>query len=111
MNLAIRKCKEIGVSTFCVMNSHHFGATGLYAEMAAREGAIALVTSSARTVAVIHTGGTIQVLGTNPIAFAAPSGRGHPFLLDMSPSAVAANKVKVYAFCWDPTTSGVGGRR
>ena len=85
MNLAIRKCKEIGVGAVSVMNSHHFGATGLYAEMAAREGAIALVTSSARTVAVIPTGGTMPVLGTNPIAFAAPSGRGHPFLWTCPP--------------------------
>ena len=106
MNLAIRKCTEIGVGAVSVMNSHHFGATGLYAEMAAREGAIALVTSSARTVAVIPTGGTMPVLGTNPIAFAAPSGRGHPFLLDMSTSAVAANKVKVYAYHGTPLPVG-----
>ena len=86
MNLAVKKCKEIGFGAVSVVNSHHFGATGLYAEMAARQGAVALVTSSARTVAVIPTGGTTPVLGTNPIAFAAPSSQGDPFLLDMSTS-------------------------
>lgn len=106
MNLAVKKCKEIGVGAVSVVNSHHFGATGLYAEMAARKGAIALVTSSARTIAVIPTGGTAPVLGTNPIAFAAPSSKGDPFLLDMSTSAVAANKVKVYAYHQMPLPIG-----
>jgi LDH2 family malate/lactate/ureidoglycolate dehydrogenase len=106
MNLAVKKCKQIGVGAVSVFNSHHFGATGIYAEMAARQGAIALVTSSARTVAVIPTGGTTPVLGTNPIAFAAPSSQGDPFLLDMSTSAVAANKVKVYAYHQTPLPVG-----
>lgn len=106
MNLAVNKCKRIGIGAVSVVNSHHFGATGLYAEMAARKGAIALVTSSARTVAVIPTGGTTPVLGTNPIAFAAPASRGDPFLLDMSTSAVAANKVKVYAYHQTPLPVG-----
>jgi len=106
MNLAVKKCKEIGVGAVSVVNSHHFGATGIYAEIAARNGAVALVTSSARTVAVIPTGGTTPVLGTNPIAFAAPSGKGNPFLLDMSTSAVAANKVKVYAYHQTPLPTG-----
>lgn len=106
MNLAVQKCKRIGIGAVSVVNSHHFGATGLYAEMAARKGAIALVMSSARTVAVIPTGGTTPVLGTNPIAFAAPASRGDPFLLDMSTSAVAANKVKVYAYHQTPLPVG-----
>lgn len=106
MNLAILKCSRVGVGAVSVVNSHHFGATGIYAEMAARRGVIALVTSSARTVAVIPTGGKMPVLGTNPIAFAAPSSAGDPFLLDMSTSAVAANKVKVYAYHQTPLPAG-----
>lgn len=106
MNLAIEKCGNIGIGAVSVVNSHHFGATGIYAEMAARCGAVALVTSSARTVAVIPTGGQTPVLGTNPIAFAAPSSGGDPFVLDMSTSAVAANKVKVYAYHQTPLPVG-----
>jgi len=106
MNLAVQKCKRIGVGAVSVVNSHHFGATGLYAEMAARKGVVALVTSSARTVAVIPTGGSRPVLGTNPIAFAAPASRDDPFVLDMSTSAVAANKVKVYAYHQTPLPVG-----
>jgi LDH2 family malate/lactate/ureidoglycolate dehydrogenase len=36
------------------------------------------------------------VLGTNPIAFAAPAKRNAPFLLDMATSSVANNKIKVH---------------
>jgi LDH2 family malate/lactate/ureidoglycolate dehydrogenase len=38
----------------------------------------------------------VPVLGTNPIAFAAPAKRNSPFLLDMATSAAANNKIKVY---------------
>lgn len=71
---------------------------------------MSLVTSSARTVAVIPEGGSSAVLGTNPIAFAAPSQGEDPFLLDMSTSAVAANKVKVHALPRLATAAGLGGR-
>jgi LDH2 family malate/lactate/ureidoglycolate dehydrogenase len=36
------------------------------------------------------------VLGTNPLAFAAPGGRNPPFVLDMATTTVAGNKIKVY---------------
>jgi LDH2 family malate/lactate/ureidoglycolate dehydrogenase len=106
MNLAIKKCAAIGIGAVTVFNSHHFGAAGLYAEMAARRGMVALVTSSARTVAVIPTGGAMPLLGTNPIAFAAPGRKHEPFLLDMSTSAVAANKIKVYSYHGTPLPAG-----
>src|SRR6185437_16383201 len=60
-------------------------------------GMIGLVTSSARTVAVVPTFAAEPMLGTNPIAFAAPAGRNPPVLLDMATSVVAANKVRVRA--------------
>jgi LDH2 family malate/lactate/ureidoglycolate dehydrogenase len=58
---------------------------------------IGLVASSARTVALVPTFGAEPVLGTNPLAFAAPAGRNPPVLFDIATSVVAANKVKVYA--------------
>jgi LDH2 family malate/lactate/ureidoglycolate dehydrogenase len=36
------------------------------------------------------------VLGTNPLAFAAPAHRNKPFVLDMATTTVAAGKVKVH---------------
>lgn len=98
MRLAIDKAKASGLGAVTVFNSHHFGAAGYYAAMAAEAGLIGLVTSTARTVAVVPTRAAVPVLGTNPISFAAPAKRNRPFLLDMATSTVAANKVKVYQF-------------
>jgi LDH2 family malate/lactate/ureidoglycolate dehydrogenase len=86
MQLAIRKCKEFGTATVAVRNSGHFGCAGSYAAMAASEGFIAAVTSNTDEPALVPTGGTRAMLGTNPIAFAAPSRSDRPFLLDMSTS-------------------------
>ncbi len=47
---------------------------------------------------LVPTGAAAPVLGTNPIAFAAPAGHNADFVLDMATTTVAANKVKVYQF-------------
>lgn len=96
MELAIAKAKAAGIAAVSVVNSHHFGAAGYYAALAPCQGLIGLVTSSTRTINVVPTRGTAPVLGTNPIAFAAPAGRNRPFLLDMATATTAANKVRVY---------------
>jgi LDH2 family malate/lactate/ureidoglycolate dehydrogenase len=96
MELAIRKAKAAGVGVVTVRNSHHFGAAGYYAAMASAQGLLGLVTSATRTIGVVPTRAAVPVLGTNPIAFAAPARRNRPFRLDMATSTVAANKVRVY---------------
>jgi LDH2 family malate/lactate/ureidoglycolate dehydrogenase len=96
MELAISKAQVMGVGVVSVFNSHHFGAAGYYALLAARQGLIGMVTSATRSINTVPTRGAIPVLGTNPIAFAAPAGRNRPFSLDMATSSTAANKVKVY---------------
>lgn len=106
MLMACDKADQSGVGIVGVRNSHHFGATGLYAELAAKRGLIGFVTSSTSVASVIPTHGAEPLLGTNPIAFAAPAERHEPFLLDMSTSAVAVNKVKVYALNEKPLPAG-----
>src|SRR5262245_52044566 len=54
-----------------------------------------MVTSATRSINTVPTRASAALLGTNPIAFAAPAGRNRPFLLDMATSSVAANKVRV----------------
>jgi LDH2 family malate/lactate/ureidoglycolate dehydrogenase len=46
------------------------------------------------------------VMGTNPLAFAAPARRNAPFQLDMATTTVAAGKVKVYKLNHKPLPSG-----
>ena len=96
MDLAVHKAQAMHVGVVTVVNSHHFGAAGYYAAMASARGMVGMVTSATRTVAVVPTRAKVPVLGTNPIAFAAPARRNAPFLLDMATSAAANNKVKVY---------------
>src|SRR5260370_18174986 len=95
MELAIKKAKEMHVGVVTAFNSHHFGAAGYYAAMAPKRGLVGMVTSATRTIGVDPTRARVPVLGTNPIAFAAPTRRNRPFLLDMATASVPANTVKV----------------
>ncbi len=95
METAIAKARAAGVGVVTVRNSHHFGAAGYYASLAAAAGLVGMVTSATRTINTVPTRGRDAVLGTNPIAFAAPARRNRPFLLDMATATTAANKVKV----------------
>lgn len=106
MRLAIDKARTLGIGAASVLNSKHFGATGYYARLAATDGLIGLVTTSTFSTAVVPTGASQARLGTNPIAFAAPTPTGEPFLLDMSTSVTAVNKVRVYERTGTPLPDG-----
>jgi LDH2 family malate/lactate/ureidoglycolate dehydrogenase len=106
MELAIGKAAASGVGVVCVRNSTHFGAAGFYAAMASRRGLLGMVTCTTRGNPVLPTRSAVPVLGTNPIAFAAPTRRNTPFLLDMSTSTVAQNKVKVFDLQGRPLPPG-----
>ncbi len=107
MGLAVAKARTAGLGAVAVRRSHHFGAAGYYARIASDAGMVGLVTTTTRTRAVVPTGGSTPLLGTNPIAFAAPTtDPKRPFLLDMSTSSVAVNKVKVYDYLGKPLPAG-----
>ncbi|WP_205739766.1 Ldh family oxidoreductase [Georgenia sp. SYP-B2076] len=107
MALAVAKARTAGMGAVAVHRSHHFGAAGYYARIAADAGMVGLVTTTTRARAVVPTRGSTPLLGTNPIAFAAPTtDPERPFLLDMSTSSVAVNKVKVYDFLDKPLPAG-----
>jgi LDH2 family malate/lactate/ureidoglycolate dehydrogenase len=106
MELAIKKAQTMGVGMVAVRHSSHFGAAGYYAALAPEHGMIGMVTSTTKICSVVPTRAAIPILGTNPLAFAAPSRRHRPFLLDMSTSTVALNKVKVYDLNHKPLPSG-----
>jgi LDH2 family malate/lactate/ureidoglycolate dehydrogenase len=106
MNLAVDKCRAAGVAVVSVVNSHHFGAAGCYARIAAERGVIGMVTSATRGVTLVPTFAAEPVLGTNPLAFAAPARRNPPFQLDMATTTVAAGKVKVHKLNHRPLPAG-----
>ena len=106
MNLAVDKCRESAVAVVSVVNSHHFGAAGCYSRIAAERGVIGMVTSATRGVSMVPTFAAEPVMGTNPLAFAAPARRNPPFQLDMATTTVAAGKVKVYKLNHEPLPPG-----
>ena len=94
MKLAIAKCRETGVGVVTVRNSGHYGSAGSYAAMASAAGLMGIATTNCRTPAVVPTRGVEAMLGTNPIACAAPTNDlARPFLLDMSTSTVPVGRL------------------
>lgn len=106
MRQAIQRAKKYGIGAVAVRNSHHFGAAGWYVKLAAQEGCLGLVTSGTRTMAMVPPFGAMPVLGTNPIAFAAPGHAQPPVVLDMATTTTAANKVRAKALRNKPIPSG-----
>lgn len=98
MRLACDKAAKCGVGVVSVRNSNHFGAAGAYAMMAPARGLIGFVTCATWRPGIVPTFGADAMLGTNPIAFAAPGQAGPPFCFDMATSTVAFNKVKMAAW-------------
>jgi LDH2 family malate/lactate/ureidoglycolate dehydrogenase len=94
MQVAIDKAKAAGMAIAAVRNSAHFGATGYYTLMAAREGLIGMACTSNSVAQVAPTFGKEAKLGTDPWSFAAPTARGEPFLLDMATTTVAAGRIR-----------------
>jgi LDH2 family malate/lactate/ureidoglycolate dehydrogenase len=93
MNLAIEKARSYGMGSVAVRNSTHFGIAGYYPTMAAAEGMIGLTFTNARP-AVCPTFGTQPMMGTNPIAFAAPTDEPFPFLYDAATPIVQRGHIE-----------------
>jgi L-2-hydroxycarboxylate dehydrogenase (NAD+) len=105
MRLAVEKASRHDLGAVAVRNSTHFGIAGYYALMAAREGMMGLAVTNARPV-VAPTFGVERMLGTNPIAFAAPSDTEFPFCFDAATSTVSRGKIEVLARAGKPTPEG-----
>ena len=81
-----------GIGAVAVTNSSHYGAAGVYALAAARDGLVAFSFTHADALVVPH-GGRKPFLGTNPIAFACPVDGNQPLVLDMATSAIPFNRI------------------
>jgi LDH2 family malate/lactate/ureidoglycolate dehydrogenase len=106
MRLAMDKARQYGLGAVAVRNGTHFGIAGYYPLMAAREGMMGLCVTNARP-AQAPTLGTEPMLGTNPIAFAAPSDGEFPFCFDAATSISQRGKVEVAARAEKPLAEGL----
>ncbi|MGD2040395.1 MAG: Ldh family oxidoreductase [Anaerolineae bacterium] len=105
MRLAIDKARHFGLGAVTVRNGTHFGIAGYYPLMAVEEGMMGLTVTNARP-AITPTFGAEPMLGTNPIAFAAPSDMEFPFCLDAATSISQRGKIEVAARAEKPVPEG-----
>ena len=92
MQIAISKAETVGMGVVTIHNSRHLGMASYHALMAAEKDMIGMCMTSCPP-AVLPTFGAEPILGTNPIAVAAPAAKEAPFVFDAAMSAVAGNKL------------------
>ncbi len=85
---AVRLSREFGLGFVIARNSNHFGAAAYWGTRIAEQGQVGLVLCNASRL-VAPWQGREPRMGTNPICVAVPG----PWLLDMSTTAVAANRI------------------
>jgi LDH2 family malate/lactate/ureidoglycolate dehydrogenase len=95
MKLCCDKAENAGAAVVAVKRSSHFGAASCYAELAARRGFVGLAFSNSDP-GMAPFGALGPVLGTNPLALAAPAPDDLPLpSLDIATSVVAQGRIIV----------------
>jgi len=105
MQLAIQKARQYGLGAVAVRNSSHYGIAGYYPLMAVKEGMVGLSVTNAHP-STAPTFGVQPMLGTNPIAVAAPSDEVFPYLYDAATSIVPRGKIEIAARAGKPIPEG-----
>jgi L-2-hydroxycarboxylate dehydrogenase (NAD+) len=107
MQRCIEKARQTGLAMVTVRNSNHFGIAGYYAMMALPHDMIGISLTNSQPL-VAPTYGRTAILGTNPIAVAAPAGKNRPYVLDMATSIVPVGRITVYQKAGKPIPEGWG---
>ena len=105
MDLAIDEvsalAKDAIISTASIRRSHHFGQAGAHVERLAEKGLVAFLFGNSPS-AMAFWGGAKPMMGTNPIAFAAPMADGPPLVIDLALSVAARGKIMAASKTGDP---------
>jgi (2R)-3-sulfolactate dehydrogenase (NADP+) len=89
--------KRYGIAALGISKSYNAATLGFHTGTLARQGLVAFGFTNS-TPAIAPVGGTMPVIGTNPMSFAVPAPRGKiAFIVDQSSSAVAWTAVKTAA--------------
>jgi LDH2 family malate/lactate/ureidoglycolate dehydrogenase len=105
MRLAMDKARQVGVGIVTVYNSGHFGAIGHFAMQAALQDMVGVCFTGAG-LNVVPTFASKPMIGTNPIAIAAPARTEAPLLFDAATSAIAGNKIRLAMRVGSPLLPG-----
>lgn len=93
MQRVVEKAQDSGICLGTLRNSSHYGIAAHYALMATAKDMCGMSMTNTSPI-VVPFGAKHHALGTNPIAFTAPT-NGDPFCLDMATSTVALGKIEV----------------
>lgn len=93
-DLAIDKARAAGIGWAGVRRGNHAGPLALYVRPQAENGMIGMAAAVGSANHVAPYGGSDLLLGTNPIAFSAPTAGDDPFVFDMATTAAAMGKIK-----------------
>jgi LDH2 family malate/lactate/ureidoglycolate dehydrogenase len=104
-DLAMAKARTAGIGWVGVRGGNHAGPAALYVRPQAAAGMIGLCAAVGSANHVAPYGGSDLLLGTNPIAVAAP-GSDDPFVLDMATTVAAVGKIKTLAQRGQPMPEG-----
>lgn len=85
------RAKELGLAAAAIYRSHHFGVAGHPCEDLAKQGYVAFIYGNTPK-AIAPFGAREKLLGTNPVAFAAPLDED-PLVIDFALSKVARGKI------------------
>lgn len=106
VQLAIDKAKTSGIGVVTLSKSGHLGAIGHHALIAAKHDMIGLCFSANRPL-MVPPGGSEALIGSNPIALAAPTLRLPTFVFDIATTATAINKIRNYMRRQQPIPPGM----
>jgi (2R)-3-sulfolactate dehydrogenase (NADP+) len=84
--------RALGIAAAGIRRSHHIGQAGRAVERLADQGLVALIVSNTPAAMAFH-GGAKPMMGTNPLAFAAPLPDRPPLVIDLALSLVARSKI------------------
>jgi L-2-hydroxycarboxylate dehydrogenase (NAD+) len=105
MKMAIQKARQYGLGAVAVRNSSHYGVAGYYPLMAMKEGMVGLSVTNAHP-STAPTLGVRPMLGTNPIAVAAPTDEAFPYMFDAATSIAPRGKIEIAARANKPIPEG-----
>lgn len=105
MGIAIAKAQQAGTGWVSVQNSNHFGIAGYHAMMALPHDMMGIAMTNASPL-VAPTFSIDKMLGTNPIAVAAPAGQEPPFVADLATTTAANGKLEILQRKNSSTPSG-----
>ncbi|SNT33053.1 Ldh family oxidoreductase [Antarctobacter heliothermus] len=105
-DLAIEKARATGIGWVGVRRGNHAGPLALYVRPQAEAGLLGMAAAVGSANHVPPYGGSDLLLGTNPIAFSAPSAGPDPFVFDMATTVAAMGKIKTLLQQGEPMPEG-----